>query len=151
MTTMTPATAAAASTLAPKSADEIELARVQQLLQVTKPTGVWWAELAHRLDGLSDRMWEHRAAVEGPGGLHSQILADEPRLAAQIDRLEREHSDLADRLLATRLLVGRHAGDPRRAATVVTAVADLLARLRSHQRRAREIVYDAYLVDLGGE
>jgi hypothetical protein len=133
------------------SADDALLERTRALLQVTRPSASWWVELVGRLDHIGDRIWEHRATVEGTHGLHRQIVDEAPRLAPHVSRLERDHDDIETRLAEVRTLVARSSGDPRRAPVAITAVADLLDRLERHQRRAREVLHQAYQVDLGGE
>lgn len=132
-------------------ADTALVDRIRALLQVARPSASWWVEVLARLDDLDDRIRAHRVAVEGPGGLHEQLRADAPRVTAQISRLERDHDDIDRRLRETRALVSQHAGDLRRAPQVITAVADLLDQIQRHQRRGREVMHQAYQVDLGGE
>lgn len=114
--------------------------RIRGLLQVTRPSHDWWCELTARLDDLALRMHEPMDVVE-----------DAPRLIPQAEQLAREEQDLAEQLRATRSLVSHCAGDPRRAALAITAVADLLDRVQRHRRRSSRMLYEAYQVDLGGE
>ncbi len=133
------------------SADEFELADLDRLLAVEAPTAMWWAKAAKLVDRLTERMWEHRTQVEGPNGLHSELIAEQPRVAPAVERLEADHLDLADRFVATRSLIGECAGDPDMVSLVKTEIAEIKDRLESHQKRASAVVHDAHNVDIGGE
>ncbi len=133
------------------SADEFDMARLDQVLSVEAPTAVWWADAAKLLDHLSDRMFEHRTTVEGPHGLHQELIDTQPRLAPAVDRLERDHAELADRMVAARLLVGERAGDPDGVGTVLASLTEIRDQLNAHQRRANTVLHDAHCVDIGGE
>ncbi len=133
------------------SADEFEVAHLERLLATEQPTALWWADLARLVDRLTDRLWEHRTAVEGPGGLHAELLEVQPRLAPAVERLELDHADMADRLVAARTLIGECAGDPDMVPLAMAEIGEIHDRLVSHQKRAATVVHDAHCVDIGGE
>ncbi len=135
----------------PLPSPRVTSSSIDDLLRVDHPTGLWWADLAESLDLLADRLWLHCAESDGPDGLHRQILAEQPRLAPEVRRLEREHAELATELRATRILLGRAAGDTGQADLVKTAVRHLLARMHAHEGRSRDALYEALFVDIGGE
>ena len=128
-----------------------DLDRLELHLAEPDPGAIWWVELAAQLDRLDDAMAVHRADVEGPGGLHAQVLAEAPRVAPTVARLEIEHDRLAVRIRELRLLVGQRSGDPEGVAEVSAEVAELVARLRRHDADADDMVHEAYRVDIGGE
>lgn len=128
-----------------------DLDRLELHLAEPDPGAMWWVELAAQLDRLDDALAVHRADVEGPGGLHAQVLAEAPRVAHTVARLEIEHDRLAVTIRELRLLVGQLSGDPDGVAEVSAATAELVARLRRHDSDADDMVHEAYRVDIGGE
>ncbi len=150
-TVAVPAALAIVPEQATRSADEFELADLDRLLAVEAPTALWWAKAAKLVDRLTDRMWEHRTQVEGPHGLHAELIAEQPRVAPAIERLEADHAELAERFTATRSLIGECAGDPDMVPLVKTEIAEIRDQLESHQKRASAVVHEAHNVDIGGE
>lgn len=128
-----------------------ELDRIEVHLAEPDPGALWWVELVGYLDRLDDALAVHRADVEGPGGLHAQVLTDAPRVAPAVARLEIEHDHLADRIREVRLRVGAMSGDPEGVDEAIESTRELVARLRSHQTAADDVVHEAYRVDIGGE
>ena len=128
-----------------------ELDRIEVHLSEPDPGALWWVELVGHLDRLDDALAMHRADVEGPGGLHAQVLSDAPRVAPAVARLEIEHDRLADQIREARLRVGAISGDPEGVDEAITATRELVQRLRRHQSDADDLVHEAYRVDIGGE
>lgn len=128
-----------------------ELDRIDVHLSEPEPGALWWVELVSYLDRLDDALATHRADVEGPGGLHAQVLNDAPRVAPAVARLEIEHDRLADQIREVRLRVGVISGDPEGVPEAVEATRQLVLRLRRHQVEAEDLVHEAYRVDIGGE
>lgn len=88
---------------------------------------------------LSAAIAEHLAATEGEHGLYAEIVAADPRLTYAVETLIREHAEL--RRAMQRDLTGLN--DKQ--------VAELSRRLDRHCQRGNDLVYEAYIVDLGGE
>jgi len=88
---------------------------------------------------LSAAIAEHLAATEGEHGLYAEIVAADPRLAFAVETLIREHAEL--RCAMQRDLTGLSEKQ----------LADLARRLDRHCQRGNDLVYEAYIVDLGGE
>lgn len=128
-----------------------ELDRLAALLERPDRPATWWVELAQRVDGLGDGLVVHRAEAEGAQGLHAQLIADVPRTAPAVARLNQDHLDLDESIRRIRGYIGEAAGDPEAAEAVIAEVRDLIARLRRHQEVAYRLVSDAYNVDIGGE
>jgi hypothetical protein len=128
--------------------EERALTRVNDLLVLRDDTGTWWAAIARSVDDLIDAMWAHRALAEGGDGLRG-ILEEHPRLAFQVKSLERDHAELGDELGQLRSLIGASMGRPGGVAAVLAAATEVVARIRGHQRRARNLVVEAYQRDLG--
>lgn len=128
-----------------------DLDRLDVHLTEPEPGALWWVELVAYLDRLDDELAIHRADVEGPGGLHAQVLTDAPRVAPAVARLEIEHDRLATQIREVRLRVGGMSGDPEGVDEAIGATRELVRRLRRHQSDADDLVHEAYRVDIGGE
>lgn len=135
----------------PDALGSADLDSLATLVSTGPYNATWWVEVALRLDDLDDRLALHRAEVEGPQGLHSQILDDAPRLATSVARLEIAHDGLADSIRLMRIQVGLVSGDPDQAQEVADQVLALVARLRKHGAEAADVLHEAYRVDVGGE
>ncbi|GAA2017176.1 hypothetical protein GCM10009839_11170 [Catenulispora yoronensis] len=89
---------------------------------------------------LSTAIAEHLAATEGEYGLYAEIIAADPRLIFAVESLIREHAELRR---AMRRDLSADLSDAQ--------AADLARRLDRHCQRSNDLVYEAYIVDLGGE
>ena len=85
---------------------------------------------------LDERIAEHIATTEGEHGLYAEIIAADCRLRFAVERLMKEH-DKFRRALSRRLT-------PKQADALRDAL-DL------HCRRGNDLVYEAFVVDTGGE
>ena len=88
---------------------------------------------------LSAAIAEHLAATEGMHGLYAEIVAADPRLTYAVETLVREHAELRRALQR----------DP--SSMSEKQLAELSRRLDRHCQRGNDLVYEAYVVDLGGE
>jgi hypothetical protein len=88
---------------------------------------------------LSAAIAEHLAATEGKHGLYAEIVAADPRLSFAVETLMREHAEL------------RRALQRNPASMNDRQLAELSRRLDRHCQRGNDLVYEAYVVDLGGE
>lgn|SRR5438067_1083408 len=88
---------------------------------------------------LSTAISDHLVATEGEHGLYAEIITADPRLTFAVESLIREHAEL--RLIMT--------GDLSDLSD--TQIIDLAHRLDRHCQRGNDLVYEAYVVDLGGE
>jgi hypothetical protein len=96
--------------------------------------------LAPAVVPLSTAIAEHLAATEGEHGLYAEIVAADPRLSFAVESLMREHADL------------RHAMNRDLSEELpANQLADMSRRLDRHCQRGKDLVYEAYVVDLGGE
>jgi hypothetical protein len=139
---------------APESRHAITVTDLDQMqvhLSDTDHNALWWVALTQQVDAFDDHLARHRADVEGPGGLHSQVLADAPRMAPEVARLEIEHDRLGDLIRQIRIRVGELAGDPASTDEAIALVSDLVQRLRRHDEAAASLLHEAYRVDIGGE
>jgi hypothetical protein len=88
---------------------------------------------------LSAAIAEHLAATEGEHGLYAEIVAADPRLTFAVETLIREHTEL------------RCAMQRDFTSMSEKQLAELSRRLDRHCQRGNDLVYEAYVVDLGGE
>ncbi|MFL6113756.1 MAG: hypothetical protein ACJ786_20705 [Catenulispora sp.] len=88
---------------------------------------------------LSTAIAEHLATTEGEHGLYAEIVAADPRLAFAVESLIREHAEL-------RRIMNRVLSDLPEA-----QIPGLAQRLDRHCQRGKDLVYEAYVVDIGGE
>ncbi|MDY7101436.1 MAG: hypothetical protein S0880_09640 [Actinomycetota bacterium] len=112
----------------------------------------WRRAVRDQLDELRRMLDLHSDEVERPEGLFSQLIEDDPRLGARLDRLRRDRRRLRGEL-----------GELHRTfedqALVVrpVALAELRDRLRAivsaskvYHDRVSAVTWDAYELDLGG-
>ena len=85
---------------------------------------------------ISEAVAEHLSVTEGEHGLYAEIVAADPRLSAAVASLLHEHTDL-------RRALDRGLNDQ--------TVAELGRRFDRHRQRGNDLMYEAYVVDLGGE
>jgi len=105
-----------------------------------------WATLvAGELRALAETFEHHVAEVEGPGGLFEEISEEAPRLHTEIEWFRQDHRRLGDRIAE---LAERTEREDR--AIMRDLVTDLIADLQRHRQRGADLVYEAYMVDLGG-
>lgn len=91
-----------------------------------------------------ERVWaEHTAGTESPHGVLAQVVADCPRLAPAVERLRAEHATVAAGLAAART-----PGDPG-GTPAAPGLAALLDAVDRHRRAGRDLLHEAYQVDLG--
>lgn len=88
---------------------------------------------------LSAAISEHLAATEGEHGLYAEIVAADPRLTFAVETLIREHAEL------------RRAVQRDLTSLSDKQLAELTRRLDRHCQRGNDLVYEAYIVDIGGE
>ncbi|GAA4211730.1 hemerythrin domain-containing protein [Actinocatenispora rupis] len=138
------------ATTAPRrsSTDADLYARIRDFEEaVGAPAGPGWRNrAAGTLDALREAFSAHVAASEGPGGRYAELVAAAPRLAGPVERLLREHPrigvDLAD---LARVLAETATTRPPVGAAVALRTID------RHHRRGTDLLYEAYVIDLGGE
>ncbi|MGI9604056.1 MAG: hypothetical protein ACR2QE_19390 [Acidimicrobiales bacterium] len=111
---------------------------------VGEPT--WHSQLEVRLLGLRLALEQHVDEVEGTDGLLAELLAESPRLANQIRRIEAEHPALATQVDGSIELVAAEL-EP---GVVRASVMETLAAMSRHRQQGADLVYEAYKVDIGG-
>ena len=153
---MEPATAQQAPGLLNLRAHRSELrgsiAALEQALARPGPGRVedWRRSVLVALEALSGDLREHIDFIEGPQGLHDEVLHAAPRLAGAVRRLVDDHLDLTRRLDELRSRVAAPPDDEDVEEVRGLGVA-LLGRLVRHRQAGADLVYEAYQVDIGGE
>ncbi len=100
------------------------------------------AEVRHDWD-------DHVALTEAEGGLYADIKERAPRLSAKVQHLLDEHDTVAD--LGDEVLDKVAHADPESdIAGLREDVTGLMGRIARHRQRGSDLVYEAYVVDLGG-
>ncbi len=110
-----------------------------------------WADRVHvALVELSADFREHIDITEGPDGLYHGLLSTAPRLSNAVESLTREHVQIAEGVNNLLTWVSEREADEQ-----IDKVRDLgtalLGRLVLHRQRGSDLVYEAYLADIGGE
>jgi hypothetical protein len=127
------------------------MAALEQALAGAAPgRGELWAERVHvAVVELSADLRAHVLLTEAPGGLHDDVLATAPRLAGQVRRLARDHTEMTS---LVEELIARAAGplDGEAVATVRSRAVLLLGRLAHHRQAGADLLYEAYATDVGG-
>ncbi len=109
----------------------------------------WPERVAAALAELAHDLRDHVEITEGERGLYARMRHTAPRLATPIDRLHSEHPRHREQV--ERLLAGlERDGAAADLATVRAEVGALTAALRAHRQRGRDLVHEAYDIDLGG-
>lgn len=104
----------------------------------------WRDGVTTAVAGLRRALVDHVAEVESPEGLLARLLDDAPRLAHAVDKIREDHVALTRAVAELDDLAGN-----REPADVRAAAVDVLADLSRHRHRGADLVYEAYVVDIG--
>lgn len=110
----------------------------------------WAGEVASSLDALASAFEHHVAETESRDGFLHQLTMDAPRLDPAVGRLRRDHVEI--RLLIENLQTsarGATRGEDPSPEDLRTAALELLGRLAQHRQRGADLIYEAYMVDIG--
>ena len=124
------------------------LADLRVLEQSARPSsGEGLADLRARLGATQTHVTEH-FRFEEQNGYMEAVLKREPRLERAIQQLAEEHRSLAQSLavLVERAKAGTSLDDPFR-----EEVRGWVERVRQHEAREKEVVQDAFNLDIGAE
>lgn len=117
----------------------------QAITSAAGDTTSWRGQVRRALEELGAALTAHVAEADGPGGLFDEIAATSPRLLPTVERLRRDHDDLAGQVRQLEVLV---AGDEVPA--VRDAALTLLADISRHRHRGADLMWELYDVDIGG-
>lgn len=113
------------------------------------PDGRWATRLRAALERLTGVLRTHARETDEPGGFFDEIIRRAPRLQNAVESRRREHGTL---LAAAREMVGML---PAETAAEVDAVREagiaLLADLARHRQHGADLIYEATMVDIGGQ
>jgi hypothetical protein len=107
----------------------------------------WVARVADQLTLLQTAFGHHVTVTEDEGGLFSEIVADAPRLAHQVQQLRADHLRIAAAIEGAHQLAAGPAAEGR-LSDIAEAGLDLLSRLTRHRHLGATLVYEAYSVDI---
>lgn len=120
---------------------------------VARPVSIvdWQKGVHHAVTDLDRAFRAHCEEVERPDGLLDEIMHEAPRLENVVALIRKEHTEMERRLadLTDRLESSEMAAAEHRVA-LRESTDDLLTLLVRHRRRGADLVYEAYLVDIGG-
>lgn len=106
----------------------------------------WTKTLRQDLVRLAQALETHIAASEAPGGMLEDIVQAAPRLAHQVERARRDHTELRYRLeAALKGLPDDEGGDIH---PVREQVVEVLAGIVRHRHLGADLVYEAFSVDI---
>ena len=125
------------------------LRAVDDALAAAAPDDAWPERVAAALAELGHDLRDHVEITEGERGLYARVRHSAPRLATPIERLRSEHPRHREQV--EHLLAGlERDGAAADLATVRAEVGSLVTQLRAHRQRGRDLVHEAYDIDLGG-
>lgn len=125
------------------------LDQVERALAVAAGASRTWQEnVTDALERLRTTWEDHIAKTEADDGLFAQILRDEPRLEASINRLQLEHDELATRTGKLLARCEEAALDAEEVEVLRTEVLDLLGRSARHRQHGSDLIYEAYQLDV---
>jgi hypothetical protein len=110
----------------------------------------WAQEVTSSLDTLASAFERHVTETESRDGFLHQLTTDAPRLDPAVRRLRRDHLQI--RLLIENLQEsarGAAVGEDPSPENLRTAALELLGRLARHRQRGADLIYEAYMVDIG--
>lgn len=126
-------------------------ASLTSLADTGAPNATWWVAVARALDALDERLAQDAVDDDGPSGAFAQAVSQAPALANTVTRLRTERSRLVERARRVRRLVAEIAGDRAQARVVCAEIDELATGEATYRRRSREVVWDSFARDLGGE
>jgi hypothetical protein len=107
----------------------------------------WREGVRSALGTVAEAMHKHLAEVDSQTKMTESVAAAEPQLSGAANRLDDEHTDLAQRIAAVIKVAEDETVSPH---DVQAAGAGLVARLRSHVQHANDLLEDVKESELGG-
>lgn len=122
------------------------LATLEDRLASPSASPDWRTEVGKALSALSASFVDHVAEVEAEEGLLAAVVEDVPRLAPAVDRLQREHGEITNTILALAGVLEAADVDSIRESGL-----ELMRAVVVHRQRGSDLVYEAYATDIGGQ
>jgi hypothetical protein len=113
--------------------------------------GPWLGRVVAETAVLRDYFAEHLAGTEGPDGYYAGLLAEAPRLAGRIRRLEHEHRRITAAFEKVSALEARAVRHRSAVDSLRKEVIELLALFARHRQHGSDLLWEAYGFDVGGE
>lgn len=107
----------------------------------------WREKLWQASDEVVRAIADHNAQTEADDGLLDRIVSDAPRLANQVRALKDEHGELSARAAELASLVSSAKAEA--AEDVRQTGLALLTTLAHHRQTGSDLLYDAYMLDVG--
>lgn len=105
----------------------------------------WRDNVADAFEEVADAFRVHCEEVERPDGMFEEVLTEAPRLDRDVDWFRADHERLFARI--DEMTAAVESTEPE---ALREGLTDLLADLVRHRQRGADLVYEAYMVDIGG-
>ena len=120
--------------------------RVEFAIGAPTSDPTWRSGLSRAVAQLRAAFSAHVDDTEGPDGHYAGLVQHAPRLARGVNDLVVEHRDVLEAFNALEDTMQRVSPDRVRRQT-----AYVLSQFSRHRHRGADLVYEAYVVDIGGE
>ncbi len=121
------------------------MAELEQAVAAPVADPQWQANVAEALEDVAAAFVAHCEEVERPDGMFEEVLDEAPRLDREVDWFRLEHERIGAYIAEMTRAV--ESGEPP---ALRGGLTDLLADLVRHRQRGADLVYEAYMVDIGG-
>ncbi len=129
--------------------EELQLARLEALLVNRSAYTNWWDCLAEQAHELTNSFLPHLSPVVREEELEEPPFHADQHVAPELARLEAEHIALLEELSELRSIVARSSRSREAVSGALAASTEVIAMLRGHNRRHRNVAHDADLVESG--
>lgn len=109
----------------------------------------WRDRVQAALAELRHDFTDHVELTEAEGGLYADIKEKAPRLSAKVQVLLDEHDEIAE-LCESAFNRLEHADPAADIDALREEVTGLIGKIARHRQHGSDLVYEAYVVDLGG-
>jgi hypothetical protein len=120
--------------------------RVEYAIGASTLDPTWRSGLSRAVEQLRAAFSAHVDDTEGPDGHYAGLLEHAPRLARGVNDLVDDHRDVLEAFNVLEDTMERVSPDRVRRQT-----AHVLSKVWRHRQRGADLVYEAYVVDIGGE
>jgi hypothetical protein len=120
--------------------------RVEYAIGASTLDPTWRSGLSRAVEQLRAAFSAHVDDTEGPDGHYAGLLEHAPRLARGVNDLVDDHRDVLEAFNVLEDTMEQVSPDRVRRQT-----AHVLSKVWRHRQRGADLVYEAYVVDIGGE
>ena len=107
----------------------------------------WSTAVEGALGLLADAWEDHVSFTEGSGGLFEDLLGETVEVAAEVDRLRRDHEVVVAHIARAHELLAQSTAGPEDT-RVLLALAGIAKQVDQHRRRGADLLYRVYSVDV---